>query len=101
MQSFFERSRVPRPGDKPVSEQNPRNGVAYRKDGARLQALLFVSEAELSKDMSRIVKGPEKIRTVTFPKTVATVQDDAFARKSLRSAILNEGLRQLGEGDSR
>ena len=81
-------------------EQNARNGVAYRKDGGRLRATLFVSEVELSRDMARVAKGPEKIRTVTFPKTVTTVQDDAFARKSLTSAVLNEGLLRLG-GDSR
>lgn len=82
-------------------EQNARNGVAYRKDGGRLRATLFVSEVELSRDMARVAKGPEKIRTVTFPKTVTTVQDDAFARKSLTSAVLNEGLLRLGDGDSR
>lgn len=47
--------------------------------------------------MKEIVRSSEGIRTVTFPKTVRTVRQEAFyCIKSLLSSVLNEGLEELG-----
>ena len=47
--------------------------------------------------MQLIEGGAEKIKTITFPKTIRFVQNGAFSGRPLRSAILNEGLQKLGE----
>ena len=47
--------------------------------------------------MSVIGDGAEDAKTVTFPKTIREVQDDAFQGKAVISAVLNEGLEKLGE----
>ena len=46
--------------------------------------------------MSRLTRGVEGVRTITFPSTVRDVKCGAFAtNRQLRSAVLNEGLERL------
>lgn len=76
----------------------PRNGIAYRKDGRTLRTQLFVSEMELSRDALLVAQGANRVRTITFPKTIRDVTENAFYELSfLRSAVMNEGLEALGE----
>lgn len=71
------------------------NGVRYE---ARKKAVcLFVSGTEFNRDMSQIVQGAKRIRTITFPNTVRRVMDAAFMYRALRAVVLNEGLEALGE----
>ena len=71
------------------------NGVRYE---ARKKAVcLFVSGTGLNRDMSQIVQGAKRIRTITFPNTVRRVMDAAFMYRALRAVVLNEGLEALGE----
>lgn len=47
--------------------------------------------------MKMVFEGPDDIRTIIFPNMVRTVRQGSFSEvKSLRSAILNEGLEMLG-----
>lgn len=73
------------------------NEIFYRIGAGKTEALLLVSWTLLDRDMSQIVLGLPKIRTITFPSTVRIVQDGAFCRTLLMSAVLNEGLEKLGE----
>ena len=52
--------------------------------------------------MKKVFGGPDDIRTIIFPNMIRTVRQGAFRGvKSLKSAILNEGLETLGtEEDS-
>ena len=61
---------------------------------------LFVSETEFDRSMSRIVRGSRGSKTITFPSTARSVLECAFQGTPLRSVILNEGLRELGELES-
>ena len=86
--------------DKSGQKENilvPRNGILY-KDRNRCchMCTLFVSETEFDRSMSWLGKGAKTTRTITFPDTIRTVKDDAFKdNRSLRSAVLNEGLGEL------
>ena len=63
---------------------------------------LFVSETEFDRSMSQVVKGSRGSKTITFPSTARSVLECAFQGTPLRSAVLNEGLRELGSlGDDR
>ena len=47
--------------------------------------------------MGLLIKGTEDIRTIRFPNTVEKANDGAFyCMLSLRSAVLNEGLDEIG-----
>ena len=72
----------------------PRNGTLY-KARKRKSLSLFVSESEFNRELSRIVKGAEGIRTVIFPSTTKEIFDGAFRDTSVRSVILNEGIEKL------
>ena len=72
------------------------NVIVYKVDESG-DVSLFVSWTEFSRDASVIVDGAEDAKTVIFPKTIRGVQNDAFQRKAVRSAVLNEGLKKLGE----
>ena len=77
------------------------NTIMYKTDKRykRSYAQLFVSETEFDRSTSRLVRGAEGIRTITFPGTVRDVKCNAFmSNRSLRSAVLNEGLEQLWGG---
>lgn len=59
---------------------------------------MFVAETEFSRNMMEITAGAEKVRTIRFPNTVRRASNYSFAdNKSLRSAVLNEDLEELGE----
>ena len=75
----------------------PKNGVLYQTP-KRSNCLrgLFVAETGFNKRMSRIVRGSDA-KTMTFPSTVRKVSDCAFQDAPLRSVVLNEGLKTLGE----
>ena len=74
----------------------------YKNSRFRLPtAQLFVSETEFDRSMSRLARGAEGARTITFPDTVRDVSYDAFkGNLSLRSVVLNEGLERLREHES-
>ena len=58
----------------------------------------FVSETQFDRNMSWLVHGANSIRTIIFPSTVRDVSETVFkTNRSLRSAVLNEGLERLGE----
>lgn len=76
----------------------PRNGIAYRRENGALEAHIFVSEAQFSRDARRVEREADNARTVTFPSTARAVDKNAFCKLGLlRSAVLNEGLEMLGE----
>ena len=77
----------------------PLNGIRYEVRKKKNIISLLVSETKFDRNMLRILKGAEDAMTITFPKTVRAVQDDAFQRKAVRSAVLNEGLKVLGKCD--
>ena len=77
------------------------NMIVYKADRRykRSCAQLFVSETEFDRNMSQLARGAEGIRTVIFPNTVRDVKCNAFmGNRSLRSAVLNEGLERLWGG---
>ena len=78
------------------------NMIMYKNGRARLPSVqLFVSETGFDRSMSRLARGAEGARTITFPGTVRDVMHDAFkGHWSLRSAVLNEGLKRLREHES-
>lgn len=47
--------------------------------------------------MSRLVRGTQGVRTITFPSTVKEVLDGAFKYAALLAVVMNEGLEKLGE----
>ena len=57
---------------------------------------VLVSGTEFCRNVLRVVRGARDIRTVTFPKTVRWAENGAFRSKTLKSAVLNEGLEVLG-----
>ena len=76
----------------------PASCVRYAWDARAYgpQPRIVVSGVELCRDMTSIFGGSDGIRTITFPDTIRTVKDDAFKdNRSLRSAVLNEGLGEL------
>ena len=72
------------------------NTIVYKIGTNGKKARLFVSGLELSRDLSRVVRGAKNIRTATFPGTTRKVSDGAFAATSIMSVVLNEGLEALG-----
>ena len=52
----------------------------------------------LNRNISQIELGTSGTRTITFPSTVRNVEGDTFYFTPLISAVLNEGLEELGEG---
>ena len=78
----------------------PINIVKYEIDrqSKRAYVYLFVSGTMFTRNTLGLILGAENIRTVIFPSTVRGTTRSAFARcLFLRSAVMNEGLRQLGE----
>ena len=73
----------------------PRNGILYRLH-ANHQQRLFVSETELDRMLSQIVRAGRCTRTVAFPSTTREALSGAFEGTALESVILNEGLERLG-----
>ena len=70
----------------------PENEITYIADGdGNIAPRLFVAGTELDRSVSPVVRGAEKVRTITFPNTVRAVSDFAFdSNRRLRHAILNE-----------
>ena len=78
--------------------QIPRSGVLYRaKPGEECQPRLFVSETELDRDMSQLVRW-KKAKLATVPKSVRKVQPTTFRDTALQSVVLSEGLEKLEHG---
>ena len=71
--------------------------IDYSIDAGKAEALLVVSRTFLDRRASQILWAARDIRTITFPSTIRIVQDGAFRRTPLISAVLNEGLEELGE----
>ena len=74
--------------------------VVYEIDRSSKQQKIRVaiSGTRFDRSISLVVKQERKVRTITFPNTVKQVQGTAFVEnKSLRAAVLNEGLETLGE----
>ena len=62
-----------------------------------MRAQISVSGVAYSKNMIGISRSQNGIRTIVFPATVQVVRQAAFSLiASLRSAVLNEGLKVLG-----
>ena len=83
-----------------IAVQNglPGNGIVYRpraRDGCPLR--LLASATEFDRDASLLARTSDAIRTVIFPRTARKVLDRAFQNTPVRSAVLNEGLEELGE----
>ena len=72
----------------------PANGVRYVPGK---EPDITVSGVEYSRDMAKILGGPDGIRTIIFPNMVRSVRQGSFhGAKGLRSVVLNEGLEALG-----
>lgn len=54
------------------------NGIRYEVRKEEEMTSLIVSGTELNRSMSRIAKGAEYVWTITFPKTIREVLDNAF-----------------------
>lgn len=73
----------------------PSNRITYGIGRKELE--IVVSGVEFDRCMTTVFGGPDDIRTIIFPKMVRTVRQGAFhGVKSLRAALLNEGLETLG-----
>ena len=73
----------------------PRNQIRYI--AGKTEVRITISGIEYDQCMRKIFGGPDDIRTIIFPKMVRTIRQGAFHDvKSLRTAILNEGLETLG-----
>lgn len=90
-----------------LTEPVLRYGILRRFDfkSKKLRTRFFVSDAEFSRDMSRIFTASQDGKTFIFPKTVGDAQENAFGNcEQLRSATLREGTETLrscgGEGCS-
>ena len=79
-------------------DQTAPSAIEYRTlQNKKRFVQLSVSGTKLSKDMTSVLSGAEKIRTFTFPSTTRSVQDLAFERRKLmRAVVLNEGLERIG-----
>lgn len=78
----------------------PRNVITYMV--SKKEPRTCASGVEFSRDMKKVFGGPDDVRTVIFPEMVRTIRQGSFRGvKSLKSAVLNEGLEVLGtEEDS-
>ena len=54
------------------------NWISYHASSTEKGTWLFVSGAEFSRNMSRLVRGAKYTKTTTFPSTVREVPDGAF-----------------------
>lgn len=80
----------------------PASCVRYARDAREygLQPRIVVSGVELCRDMVSVFGGSDGIRTITLPPQVRNIRQGAFHRvRSLRKAVLNEGLETLGTDD--
>ena len=63
--------------------QTPRSGVLYSaKPGKECQPRLFISETELDRDMSQLVRW-KKTKLTTVPKSVRKIQPTTFRDTAL------------------
>lgn len=84
--------------------QPPANAIGYSACARRrrAQVQVFLSGAELSRDMAQLVRGAREARTAVFPPSVRRARDRAFCGcEALRAVLLNEGLEALGEFQGR
>ena len=72
--------------------------IAYNVNAGKAYALVAVPGILFDRDMWLIVWAARGIKTITFPSTVRNVEGDTFYFTPLISAVLNEGLEELGEG---
>lgn len=87
---FFEE----RPAQKQVL---PISGILYRVcDRGGRSPRLLVSGTEFDRELLRIERAAEDAVTAIFPNTARGALEGAFENSSLRSAVLNEGLKRLG-----
>ena len=90
------------PGRKPDNPEStggqnaPPNEIAYGTNQREKSVRVLVSGTEFCRSVLRVVRGARDIRTVAFPKTVRWAENGAFRSKTLKSAVLNEGLEVLG-----
>ena len=73
----------------------PRNQIRYI--AGKTEVRITISGIEYDQCMRKIFGGPDDIRTIIFSEGVRTIRQGTFHNtKSLRSALLNEGLEILG-----
>ena len=79
----------------------PRSGVRHVRDAQKLlQPRITISGVEFDRRMKTLFGGSDSIKTIIFPSILRTVRQSAFyGVKSLRKAVLNEGLEILGEDE--
>lgn len=80
-------------------EPVPRSCICYSRHSAHYwpRPKSIVSGLEFDREMTEITRGPEASGTLTFPRTVKTVSEEAFVdTPCLKSVVLNEGLETLG-----
>ena len=71
------------------------NRVLY--ESSQNKTRILISQTRFYRDMSRVTRSAENIKTVTFPRTVRKVSTYAFRKTVALSVVLNEGLETLGE----
>ena len=75
--------------------------IAYNVNAGKAYTLVAVPGILFDRDMWLIVWAARGIKTITFPRTIKIVQESAFHHTPLMSAVLNEGLEELGECGAR
>lgn len=76
----------------------PKNCVRYVKEKYEKTkcASFFASGTEFSRDIGKVTRGTDAVRTLTLPKTTKCVSSGAFDdMPSLKSVILNDGLEEM------
>lgn len=69
--------------------------INYTADEQKMR--VTISGVQYSRDTKSMFSGSDGIRTITFPAMVRSVRQRSFYKmRSLRIAILNEGLETLG-----
>ena len=77
----------------------PSNIIRHVRDiKKRVWPRIIVSGVYFDRGMKTLFVGPDDIRTIIFPSMLKTILQSAFCDvKSLRKAVINEGLEMLGE----
>ena len=84
-------------GDLNKAKMLPANAVCY---APRSELRITVSEMRYDRCMTELFGASKGIRTIIFPSTVRAVYPGSFSwLKSLRAALMNEGLETLGNGE--
>ena len=76
----------------------PSNRVRHARDAqGKLQPRIDISSVGFDRGMKTLLRSSEGTRTIIFPSMLRTIRQGAFCSvKSLRKAVINEGLKVLG-----